>query len=201
MVVDALALVLAQLNQYLQRADGSPLSAASPAIWGNIAQTDHPDTATALENHVVLTLVNLEEETTLRNSNTFTRDPGGAISYHNAPVHLNLFLLFTAYYRNYETALKRLTQVMTFFQGKQNFTFGNSPVANPSAAQIGEFSLTLDLLSLSFEEVNNLWGSLGGRQLPCVTYRGRLVALRDVRVLEGGGRIQEIQISGRDATR
>jgi hypothetical protein len=146
-------------------------------------------------------LVNLEEETTLKNGNTFTREAGGVVHYHNAPLHVNLFLLFSANYRNYETALKRLTQVMTFFQGKQTFTLNNSPGASQHVTLVAELSLTMDLLSLSFEDVNYLWGSLGGKQLPFVTYRGRLVTIRDRRVLEGGGHIQEIHVTGREATR
>jgi hypothetical protein len=55
MVVDALALLLVQLNQYLHQADGSPAGTANPAVWGNIAQLDHPEIATELENHLVLT--------------------------------------------------------------------------------------------------------------------------------------------------
>jgi hypothetical protein len=201
MVVDAVALLLVQLNQYIHQADGNPAGTANPAIWGNIAQLDHPEIATELENHLVLTLVNLEEERTLKNGHTFTRESAGEVYYHNPPLHLNLFLLFTANYRNYETALKRLTQVTTFFRGKQTFTLNNSPGASQNIALVAEFSLTMDLLSLGFEDVNYLWGSLGGKQLPFVTYRGRLVTIRDRRVLEGGGYIQEIKVTGRDSTR
>ena len=117
MMINALTLLLAQLNQYIHQADGSPAGTSSVAVWGNIAQLDNGETATALENHLVLTLVNLEEEKTLKNSSAFSRDASGGIGYHNPPLHLNLFLLFTSNYRNYETGLKRLSQTMTFFQG------------------------------------------------------------------------------------
>ncbi|HEY5603807.1 MAG TPA: DUF4255 domain-containing protein [Gammaproteobacteria bacterium] len=198
MVVDAVSLLLAQLNQYLHQLDGNPMGSANPAVMGNISQLDVPETATDLDNHLVLTLVNISEEATLKNGRTFTTNANGTVDYHNAPLHLNLFLLFTANYRNYETALKRLSQVMTFFQGKQKFTQANSP--GPNITPLLDFSLTIDLLSLSFEEINHLWGSLGGKQLPFAAYRGRLITLRDRRVLEGGGNIREIEVSGRDAT-
>ncbi len=193
MLVEAVSLLLAQLNQYLRQADGSPLDAAPTAIWGNIAQADHPEVATTLENRLVLTLVSVDEEATLKNGVAFSRDAGGGVLYQNRPLHLNLMLLFTANYRNYETALKRLAQVLTFFQGKQRFTFGNSPGAPPALA---ELSLTMDLLSLSLEEINHLWGSLGGKELPFAVYRGRLVTVEDRRVLAGGGLIQEVEVVG-----
>jgi len=144
--------------------------------------------------------VNVGEEQTLKNSGTVSRDVNGGIGYHNSPLHLNLFLLFTANFRNYDTGLKRLSQTMTFFQGKQKFTLGNSPMPGQNVAPLVDLSVTMDLLSLSFEEVNHLWGSLGGKQLPFAAYRGRLITLRDRRLLEGGAPIQEIDIIGREAT-
>jgi hypothetical protein len=199
-VVNALSLLLGQLNQYIHQADGAPAGTSEVAVWGNIAQLDNTETANALENHLVLTLVNVEEEKTLKNSSTVSRDTSGGVGYQNPPLHLNLFLLFTANYRNYETGLKRLSQTMTFFQGKQKFTLGNSPGAGQNVKPIADISITMDLLSLSFEEVNHLWGSLGGKQMPFVVYRGRLITLRDRRLLDGGAPIREIDIVGRDAT-
>lgn len=198
MVVDIVSLLLAQLNQYLHQDDNNPPGTLNPAVMGNIAQLDNPDVATMLDNHLVLSLVNLEEEPTLKNGRTFTSEPTGIVSYHNTPLNLNLFLLWTANYpRHYETALKRLSQVMTFFQGKKKFTPSNSPGSN--IASFLDFSLTMELLSLSFEEVNHLWGSLGGKQLPFAVYRGRLITLQDRRLLDGGGVIREIEVAGRNA--
>jgi hypothetical protein len=196
-MVEAITLLLAQLNEYIAQADGSP-GAPSQAVLGNIAQLDRQEVATELENHIVLSLVNLEEERALRNGKTATPLATGDVAYRNRPIHLNLFLLFTANYRNYGTALRRLAQVLTFFQGKQRFTFGNSP--NLPQAGIADFLLVMDLLSLSFEEVNHLWGFLGTKQSPFAIYRGRLVVIADRRLLESGGRIQDIEVTSRDIT-
>jgi len=198
MLVSALSLLLGQLNQYIHQADGNALGTVAPTVWGNIAQIDHPEIGTDLENKLVLTVVNVEEEKTLKNGTNVTRNPSGAIEYKNPPLHLNVVVLFAANYRNYETALKRLTQVLSFFQGKQRFTLQNSPGA--AVDPMTELSLTMDLLSLSFEEVNHLWGSLGGKQLPFAAYRARLVVIDDRRVLDGGGLVREVTVVGRDAT-
>ena len=200
MVVDAIALLLGQLNQYILQADSSGAGVPKPVLWGNISQLDRSEIATELENHLVLSLVNLEEEKTLKNGKAFANNNLADVAYQNVPIHLNLFLLFTANYRNYETALKRLTQVLTFFQGKQKFTLGNSPGSGLGSKAVNEFSLVMDLLSLSFEEVNHLWGTLGGKQIPFVVYRARLVTISDQRVLAGGGRIREIDLTSRDST-
>jgi hypothetical protein len=199
MMVEAMALLLKQLNDFVAQADGGGPGAPVQAVWGNVAQLERPEVATELENRIVLTLVNLEEERTLKNGRSFTNVGPSDVAYRNRPVHLNLFVLFTANYRNYGTALRRISQVLTFFQGKHKFTLANSPGALPQPP-IAEFSLTMDLLSPTFEEVNHLWGFLGAKQGVSVLYRGRLVAISDDRVLAGGGRIREIDVVGRDAT-
>lgn len=199
MMVEALGLLLSQLNAYIARADGGAPGAPDQALWGNIAQLDRAEVATELDNHLVLSLVKLEEERALRNGKSFVAGGSNELTYRNRPLHLNLFLLFTANYRNYGTALRRLTQVLTFFQGKQKFTLANSPgaIAQPP---IVEFDLVMDLMSPSFEEVNHLWGFLGAKQSPFALYRGRLVVLSDERDLEGGGRVQSLEVRSRDAT-
>jgi len=200
MMVDALTLLLKQLNGHIAQADGSGAGAPAQALWGNVAQLDRQEIATELDNHIVLSLVNIEEERVLRNGQTFTSTGSDRGVYANRPLYLNLFLLFSANYRNYGTALKRLAQVLAFFQGKQKFTFANSPGAVSPAAALAEFSLSMDLMSLTFEQVNHLWGYLGARQTPFALYRGRLVAIDDQRVLEGGGRVRELDITSRSMT-
>ena len=196
MIVEAMALLLRELNDYVAQVDAS---AGGPvqAVWGNIAQLDRAEVATELDNHVVLSLVNLEEERALKNGRVAATLSTGEVGYTNRPFHLNLFLLFTANYRNYGTALRRLAQVLTFFQAKQKFTFANSPGPNPPLGGIVEFSLAMDLLSLSFEEVNHLWGFLGTRQSPSAIFRGRLVVVSDQRLLETAARIQDLEVIGR----
>jgi hypothetical protein len=199
MMVEAMGLLLRQLNDYIAQIDGSA-SAPNQAVWGNVAQLDRQEIATELENHLVLSLVNVEEERALKNGKVSTAGGGTDVNYQNRPIHLNLFLLFTANYRNYGTGLRRLTQVLTFFQGKQKFTLGNSPMPNPPQGGIVELSLAMDLLSLSFEQVNHLWGFLGTKQIPFAIYRGRLVAISDQRVLDAGSIIQDIDINARGVT-
>jgi hypothetical protein len=199
MMVEALGLLLHQLNGHLAGIDGVGAGAPPQAVWGNIALLDRQEIATELENHLVLSLVKVEEERALKNGRAFAPGPSGDVLYRNRPLHLNLFLLFTANYRNYGTALRRLTQVLAFFQGKQKFTIANSPGAMPPAT-IAEFSLTMDLLSPSFEEVNHLWGFLGAKEMPFALYRGRLVTLADMPALDGSGVIAEIDVQTRDAT-
>lgn len=198
MMVEAITLLKKQLNDYVTQVDGSGPGAPLQIVLGNVAQLDRQDVATELDNHLVLSLVNLEEERTLKNGRAAVNAGPGDVVYRNPPVHLNLYLLFAANYRNYETALKRLAQVLTFFQGKNKFTLANSPGSFPLQSAITEFSLAMDLVSLTFEQVNHLWGFLGAKEVPFALYRGRLISISDQRVLEGGGRIRDIELTSRD---
>jgi len=190
-----MSLLLKQLNDYIVQADGTP-GAPAQAVWGNIAQLDRPEIATELDNHLVLSLVNLEEERALKNGRVSVKIGPNEFGYTNRPVYLNLFLLFAANYRNYGTGLGRLAQVLRFFQGKQKFTFANSPGTGTPQTALMEFSLVMDLLSLSLEEVNHLWGFLGAKQSPFAIYRGRLVVISDQRLLETGAAIQDLDVAG-----
>lgn len=198
-MLEAMQLLLNQLNAYIANADGSGAGSPPQAVLGNIAQLDRPEVATELENRIVLSLVKIEEERALRNGKAFAQDPTGMIVYRNRPLHLNLFLMFTANYRVYTTAIRRLAQLLTFFQGKQKFTLANSPGSMPQPP-IADFSLSMDLLSPTFEESNHLWGFLGAKEIPFALYRGRLIGLTEMPALDGGGIIQEIDVIGRDAT-
>jgi len=55
--------------------------------------------------------------------------------------------------------------------------------------------VTLDLMSLTFEQVNHLWGSLGGKQAPFLLFKARQVEIDAARMLDGGGVISEIHIN------
>jgi len=200
MLVESISLLVAQLNQSIHQVDGNPIDTGAVAIMGNISQTEHVDVSSDLENQLVVTLIGVEEERTLRNGPTFTKQSTESVVYHNVPLSLNLFLLFSANYRNYDTAIRRIQQVLTFFQGKNRFTPANSPGAITGIDPTADLSITMDLLSLSFEETNHLWGALGGKQLPSVAYRARLVTLRDRKFIGGGAGVGEIEVLGRDAT-
>ena len=199
MMVEAITLLLRQLNEYIAQVDGTA-GAPVQAVMGNVAQLDRPEIATELENHLVLTLVNIEEERALKNGPVTAPFGANDVAYRNRPISLNLFLLFTANYRNYGTALRRLAQALTFFQGKHKFTAANSPGASLPQGGLVDFTLVMDLLSLTFEQVNHLWGVLGSKQIPFAIYRGRLVVVADQRLLQTGGRIQELDVVSRDIT-
>lgn len=123
-------------------------------------------------------LVNIEEDRTSQPLPRFEENQAGGISKKLPPVSLNLYVLFAANWAtgtNYTEALKHIALVVTFFQSRNLFTPANSP-GLPDTVE----KLSAELVSLSFEQQNNLWGTLGAKYLPSVLYRLRVLYLEDV---------------------
>jgi hypothetical protein len=200
MVDHALILLREELTAYLI-AQGDPAS----VIVENIGLFETEQGA-HLPNNIIISLVNIEEESSLKNGQTFSKWPDGKARYENRPIYLNLYVLFTANFpggtppnNGYIQALKRLSRVIEFFQGKDVFTPSSSAIplppelsdlANPDIAAL---KLKMEMYTLTFEQINHLWGSLGGRQIPFVMYKVRMVAITDRSVRREVPLIEEIE--------
>jgi len=191
MLFKALSLISSQLNEFIE-----PLSGDKEVIIGNIALHELPD-QNQLKDKIIISLINLEEEATLKNY-SHNKKNGGNVSYFHSPVHLNLHLLFTANYpQAYDTALIRLSSIIRFFQHRNSFDI-QSAQPLPDTVDITdpddiEMLLKIELCTLTFEQINYLWGTLGGKQMPFVLYKARLVTIRENRIFREGGIIEEIR--------
>ncbi|MET0637496.1 MAG: DUF4255 domain-containing protein [Chitinophagaceae bacterium] len=151
----------------------------------------------SLTNNVVITVVNIEEESTLKNSPPVRRPFLNSAQYRNPPVFLNLYVLITSNYSgdNYRLALRRLGLIIRFVQSKTEFSASSSSEGGSldlSEPGISELRFTLELYTLTFEQINHLWGSLGGRQVPFAMYKLRLVAITDNALITEVPLIEEI---------
>jgi hypothetical protein len=173
MIFDAMKLIQTSLQQYIRDIEESPTE--NFVILENIAMAQELGGNGINQNErVVMSLVNLQEEFTLKNS-AYQRLENGRTVYRNPPTFLNLFILFSVLNNEqYETSLKRLSRVIEFFQWKKELLLTTTPSLNNPAQDIQIF---MDLFSLTFEQQNYLWGSLGGKQVPFVLYRARLVTI------------------------
>ncbi|GJL83497.1 MAG: hypothetical protein DHS20C01_31310 [marine bacterium B5-7] len=190
MFAKAVNLIMTDLRAFIALSDPEGPDAPDYVISGNIAMADAPDLTPPINQRVVVSVVNIAEEAAFKNAAHYERI-GAETRYRNAPVFLNLYVLFSANYENYDTALRRLSQVITFFQGKNTFTLKNSPVPEFSD-DATELRLILELFALTFEQVNYLWASLGGKQMPFVLYKLRLVRIQADRTQATSPVIEEI---------
>jgi hypothetical protein len=192
MIDKALLLLKDELYSYIHLRDASV-----NVIIDNIAlfETQNGDTLT---NNIVITLVNIEQEATLKNQPALKRPFVSSAIYKNAPVYLNLYVLLTCNYsgNDYILALKRLSYIIQFLQSKNFFSSASSVSGGGidlSADDVSDLKFTLELYTMTFEQINHLWGSLGGRQMPFAMYKLRLVSISDHAVVREVPLIEEIE--------
>jgi hypothetical protein len=120
-------------------------------------------------------LINIDEERVLKSQLPTTVLIDGKQVLLQPELKLNLTIIIAANFGKYEDALRQLSWVLTFFQAHPGFTRDRFPTLDP---RIERF--TTELYSLTFDQLNQLWSCNGGRQLPSVVYRLRLVAVQDI---------------------
>ncbi|WP_375582479.1 DUF4255 domain-containing protein [Cyclobacterium xiamenense] len=175
MIFEIFQILTEEINHYFQQVGLED----SELIIDNIALAEgSSEAAEAMRDKMVLSLVNLHEEGTMKNfpNHQFREDQ---IQYRNRVIHLHLFLLFSANRNMYSKSLKDLSAVIAFFQGKKLFTQGNTVFDREldSMQHVGNFRFTMELYTPTFEELNFIWGTLGGKQLPAVLYQLNLLPL------------------------
>lgn len=177
MIYETLHILKEQVDNYLKSFDVN-----NSLILGNVSMLDNenedlPDSQ--MKNTNVLTLINIEEEITLKNG-THQVMKNNQAHYKNRPVNLNLYLLFSANKNSYDFSLQSLSKIIEFFQGKNVFTHSNTIYTKPTEAlnNLKEFKFSVDLYTPTFEEMNYIWGTLGGKQLPSAMYKVSLINIQ-----------------------
>ncbi|MEX8518896.1 MAG: DUF4255 domain-containing protein [Leptothrix sp. (in: b-proteobacteria)] len=166
MIDAAITLVAGQLNQALKRQFTWTEDLVAVC---NLREADGA-AVTQAANKVAAFLVNIEREALFGSGVGMNLDRSGLQA---PPLHLNLLLMFTANFggSNYAEALKFLSSTVAFFQSKPVFTHSNAPDLDSRIEK-----LTLEIETLSFSDLSNLWGIIGGNYLPSVLYRMRLLS-------------------------
>jgi hypothetical protein len=124
---------------------------------------------------VTVLLINVEQEPILRAANPYQRIGADGTTYHAQPdVRLNLRVLFVARFKQYEQALAKLSQIISFFQ--------STPVLDAQSAPglpAGIPQLTMELVALPLNEQNDLWNALRAAFQPSLLYRVRMLVFAD----------------------
>jgi hypothetical protein len=166
-------LALDFISNYLETyLESQPGASTNYILLGNISGMGVNGGA-ALQNKIILSVVNIEEDRISRSSDNYTRIDQ-QIVYQNPPVFLNLDILFAANYTEYLTSLQLLSNVIKFFQYQNVFT----PLNSPNFPQ-GIEKLIFDMKTLSLQDLNYLWGILGSMYVPSVVYKMRLISISD----------------------
>ncbi len=162
MISDVLTFAKGQLDQYLSLRFGLD----EPAVVINSLPGLNGQTMLGNQNRVVISLVNLEHEESLRNfpAQRVTNDGLGVSS--NRPQSFNINLLLTANFDDYQEALKFLDETISFFQTNSSFSTNSNP----------ELPAVLTSLNFNVENIDLLdTHKLNPGGQPCILYKVRQI--------------------------
>ncbi|KUJ62167.1 hypothetical protein AR687_09090 [Flavobacteriaceae bacterium CRH] len=186
MIFEVIQIITEQVNHYLDE-----IGLDKSVVPENIAflESQNEDIATALKDNVALTLINLDEEATLKNFPNHSIENSKTI-YKNSIINLNLYLLFSANRDKYLNSLNDISKIIAFFQGKKLFTQANTIYNrnNIAMSNIDNFRFTVELYTPTFEELNYIWGTLGGKQLPSALYKVSMIQI-ERNIAQGEGQL------------
>jgi hypothetical protein len=183
MIHASLSFLKDELNAFIALKD--PFNSAGaltrPVVLTNIVdQENHLFKTTG--DFLLMTLINTEEETVGKAQLPYLKTPEDKLHVVNPDIKLNLYIQFAAYSDNsqsafspYERALILVDQVVYFFQYRNVFVKNE----HPALMTAGLEKLIIDQVSLTFEQLNHLWATLGAKYLPSVTYKCRMLAFRE----------------------
>jgi hypothetical protein len=201
MIDNVLKVIANEVNKYIVRKvdpDRDPTSTKRIAT-GNISKISESDAsgrADAQATPGILSLVNIEEERASK-TNNFVRI-NDKIQYRNSKIQLNLFCLFALNHSSYDTSLQYLSLIIQFFQARNVIDHKNTPPENGLALDPRVEKLIFDMVSMNAEQVNHLWATLGGKYLPSVLFKVRMITLEDETPVAETGAVSKLTISGND---
>lgn len=193
MIHPVLKFLAEQLNEYIEEVKKPDVLESPYVILQNISRLDEDLLKTT--NKILISLVNISEETSMKNNPDYTSIKNNLVTYNNPPVNLNLYIMITSFMTNYENALIYLSYAINFFQGKFSFTLKDSITEVESLPD--DFQIILDLFNLGFEQLNYVWSTFGGKQHPFVCYKVRLLKMERESTREINGVISEVMLDGR----
>ncbi len=163
----AVQLLATQLNQYLRRTYDLT---EDVVVTSNLVDVDGA-AASNVNNKLVIFLTNIQKDNVPSRHGT-VQEIGKRALQSSQPQYFNLYVMMTANFtgNNYPEALKFLSSTVSFFQRHALFNHQNTPELDRRIEK-----LILDVENLSIQDLSNLWGSLGGKYLPSVLYKVRMV--------------------------
>ncbi len=178
-----------ELDEFIRRKKG--LGAAdSFVVFTNLNNIN--ENSNQIDNKIVASIVNIEEEAHLKTPENFIRTPT-EILYRQPPVWINITCLFSFYSKsstNY-TGIQVLGQIVQYFQGHPKLDMDTVLLGDKFPE--GLESVRAEFVNLNFEQANYLWSMFGGRYHPSVVYKFKSLPILDDDHKPGGPPILETQ--------
>lgn len=141
---------------------------------GNIAYFD--GTVDMISNpsgaNLLMSMVKIEEEPALKNfpNQKLQFDAAGnpTVVKKQPKIFINYYIMFVSVVQ-YDMAIAAIHRVIKYFQNNRKFSF---------VSDGNDIELTMEIVSPTFEQMNHIWGTLGGKQYPHIIYKARVMDLQ-----------------------
>lgn len=135
------------------------------------------------QNKMVLSLLHLEHESAKPYNDRYTSN-GETWSNQNPSVRLNLNILMTSVFDDYDETLKFLNATVSFFQA--NTTLSSKYYSNlPEGIDRLEF----DMEKVTYMDMHNLWSAMGAKYQPSTLYKMRMLTIQGNQQLDSSASI------------
>jgi hypothetical protein len=174
MIDDAVLFLKQHLSSALKSLSGAAPDepAEEPVVFVDDAKMD---CVTFKPGAISVLLVNIEEETTLREPDLYSRVSANGFRESVQPeIRINLYVLFVAQFTEYDQSLKNLSRIVQHFQNHRVFNQQNAPELSQRIDR-----LALELITLPFSEQSEIWSALRTAYRPSVLYKVRMIVFRD----------------------
>ncbi|WP_455664943.1 Pvc16 family protein [Phocaeicola sp.] len=170
MIQDILTYYAARLDEYLLKKYHQPEGIAEVGFIGNGAEEK--------SCKLIVSLLNIERETSGGISAPIQKKTDGYVRLV-PPLLLNLNLMFAAVYdeKRYVESLSVLSDTLKFIQTVSSFEFEGQVY-------------TIEIVTLSSQDINNVWTTLGGQYYPSVVCKLRRLVI-DSEEMTGAGQISK----------
>lgn len=175
MIDVALEFIRDQLNDYLVA--NIPMGLGNRVVISNVVQQEEGagDGLSDLEDDSILfSLIHIEEDRIYKDQRKRVVNAAGVTEVREPELKLNIYVIFSAHFNNYLTGIKNLSGVISFFQSKNVFDAADYPSMDPSLGR-----LVTDLYTFSLDQNFQFWQSLGGKFLPSIMYKIRMLTYQE----------------------
>jgi hypothetical protein len=138
-----------------------------------------------------MALLNVEQENTLKNL-PHSRVQNNRVFYQVPPFSINLQIVLSFHFEQYETSIQYLSETANFFHKKSWFSAQNQRPEQPFPSTLGR--LIVDFKNVTLEELNHIWSISGGVHRPALFYKVRLLRLEQDDAIEGPA-IETVEIN------
>lgn len=160
----------------------------------NIAAINDGDDFLETKSPIILSIVNIEEDKTLKNQSVYIASSNNhtEITRYKKPTqHLILSLLFSSYNKDlskYLEGINKLKNVIHYFQQNSSFYYKDDNtelitydtfLTKTEAQKEHYYKTTMESVSLTAEQVNQMWSYLGSKYMPSVLYKMRLCFIQE----------------------